>query len=77
GWRLSRVDSILRAVLRSGAFELSTREDVPARVVITEYVDIAHAFFCDDEPKVVNGVLDRLARKERPGEFSHAAAGNG
>ena len=77
GWRLSRVDSILRAVLRSGAFELSTREDVPARVVITEYVDIAHAFFCDDEPKVVNGVLDRLARKERPGEFAHAAAGNG
>lgn len=77
GWRLSRVDSILRAVLRSGAFELSTREDVPARVVITEYVDIAHAFFGDDEPKVVNGVLDRLARKVRPGEFAHPAAGNG
>ena len=77
GWRLNRVDSILRAVLRSGAFELSTREDVPARVVITEYVDIAHAFFGDDEPKVVNGVLDRLARKVRPGEFAHAAAGNG
>ncbi len=77
GWRLSRVDSILRAVLRSGAFELSAREDVPARVVITEYVDIAHAFFSDDEPKVVNGVLDRLARKVRPGEFAHSAAGNG
>ena len=76
GWRLSRIDSILRAVLRSGAFELSTRDDVPARVVITEYVDIAHAFFKDEEPKVVNGVLDRLARKVRPDEFVRAAAGN-
>ena len=75
GWRLNRVDSILRAVLRSGAFELSTRDDVPARVVITEYVDIAHAFFKDDEPKVVNGVLDRLARKVRSGEFASKAAG--
>jgi transcription antitermination protein NusB len=77
GWRLTRVDSILRAVLRAGAFELSTREDVPARVVITEYVDIAHAFFGEDEPKVVNGILDRLARKARPGEFAQSGAGNG
>lgn len=72
GWRLNRVDSILRAVLRSGAFELFMREDVPARVVITEYVDIAHAFFGEDEPKVVNGILDRLARKARPGEFARS-----
>lgn len=77
GWRLSRVDSILRAVLRSAAFELSTRADVPARVVITEYVDIAHAFFRDDEPKVVNGVLDRLARKVRPEEFAVTGAEDG
>jgi transcription antitermination protein NusB len=77
GWRLNRVDSILRAVLRSGAFELFMREDVPARVVITEYVDIAHAFFGEDEPKVVNGILDRLARRARAAEFARSGAGNG
>jgi N utilization substance protein B len=70
GWRLSRVDSILRAILRSGAFELRDRCDVPARVVINEYVDVAHAFFGEDEPKVVNGVLDRLAHAARPEELT-------
>lgn len=74
GWRLTRVDSILRAILRSGAFELFMRSDVPARVVITEYVDIAHAFFGEDEPKVVNGILDRLARKARPQDFAPRGA---
>ncbi len=77
GWRLTRVDSILRAILRAGTQELFARQDVPARVVITEYVDIAHAFFGDEEPKVVNGVLDRLARKARPDEFRPREAGNG
>jgi N utilization substance protein B len=71
------VDSILRAVLRSGAYELLVREDVPARVVINEYVDIAHAFFGDEEPKVVNGILDRLAREVRTDEFTRSGAGNG
>lgn len=70
GWRLARVDSILRAILRAGAFELMDREDVPARVVITEYVDIAHAFFGGDEPRVVNGVLDHLAHRARPEELT-------
>ena len=77
GWRLNRVDSILRALLRSAAFELTIRDDVPARVVINEYVDIAHAFFSGDEPKVVNGVLDRLARRERSAEFDRTAVGEG
>jgi transcription antitermination protein NusB len=77
GWRLTRVDSILRAILRSGAFELLLRDDVPARVVISEYVDIAHAFFGADEPKVVNGILDRLGRKARPKEFDARGIGNG
>lgn len=77
GWRLTRVDSILRAILRSGALELLIRKDVPARVVITEYVDIAHAFFGEDEPKVVNGILDRIARQARPGEFSPSGAEHG
>jgi N utilization substance protein B len=69
GWRLTRVDSILRAILRAGAYELLIRGDVPVRVVISEYVDIAHAFFGEEEPKVVNGILDRLGHKERPQEF--------
>lgn len=68
-WRLKRVDSTLRAILRSGTFELIERQDVPYRVVINEYIDVAHAFFDDDEPKVVNGVLDRLARRLRAAEF--------
>jgi N utilization substance protein B len=69
GWRLVRVDAILRAILRAGGLELMEMPDVPARVVISEYVDVAHAFFESDEPRVVNGVLDQLARKLRPGEL--------
>jgi transcription antitermination protein NusB len=74
GWRLTRVDSILRAILRAGAFELLARSDVPARVVISEYVDIAHAFFAEDEPKVVNGILDRIGHEARPQEFTAEGA---
>ena len=68
GWRLERLDSILRAILRAGTYELAHRADVPARVVINEYLDVAHAFFEGDEPKFVNGVLDRLARQVREPE---------
>jgi N utilization substance protein B len=46
------------------------RPDVPARVIINEYIELAHAFFAGDEPKVVNGVLDKLARRYRPQEFT-------
>lgn len=73
GWRLGRIDSILRATLRSAAYEMLERSDVPAKVVITEYVDVAHAFLDGDNPKVVNGVLDRLARAIRGGELGEAA----
>ena len=69
GWRLVRVDAILRATLRAGVCELLDRADVPARVVINEYVNVAHFFFAEDEPRVVNGVLDKIARKLRPAEF--------
>lgn len=75
GWRLARIDSILRATLRAAAFELLERRDIPAKVVITEYVDIAHAFLGGDDPKVVNGILDRLARSQRRGELGEAASG--
>jgi N utilization substance protein B len=77
GWRLTRVDSILRAILRAGAYEITVRGDVPARVVISEYVDIAHAFFAEDEPKVVNGILDRLGHKSRPQEFVSGGTSDG
>ncbi|MEZ5819008.1 MAG: transcription antitermination factor NusB [Hyphomicrobiaceae bacterium] len=70
GWRLTRIDSILRAILRVATLELIERSDVPARVVITEYVNTAHAFLGGDEPRVVNGVLDKLARRLRASEFS-------
>lgn len=72
GWRLTRIDSILRATLRAGTLELLERADVPARVVITEYVNVAHAFLEGDEPRVVNGVLDKLARRLRIAEFTTA-----
>lgn len=69
GWRLVRIDSTLRAILRAGTFELLERPDVPVRVVISEYINIAHAFFDGDEPRVVNGVLDRIARRVRASEI--------
>lgn len=71
-WPLARVDVTMRAILRAGAYELSQRKDVPARVVIAEYVDVAKAFFDDEVPAMVNGVLDALARQLRPQEFETA-----
>jgi N utilization substance protein B len=65
GWPLKRVDAILRAILRAGAYELSFRQDIPPRVTITEYVDVAHAFLDREEAGMVNAVLDRIARRER------------
>jgi N utilization substance protein B len=64
-WPLSRLDSTLRAILRAGVFELIARDDVPVAVIVSEYIDIAKAFYSADEPKLVNGVLDRVARTVR------------
>jgi N utilization substance protein B len=75
GWPLRRVEAVLRAILRAGAYELMYRKDVPARVVITEYVDVTHGFYGEDEPGLVNAVLDTLAREVRPGELEKKAAG--
>lgn len=61
GWPMGRIDATLRAILRAGAFELLRRKDIPARVVITEYVDVAKAFYADDTSALVNGVLDKVA----------------
>ena len=76
GWTLARLEILLQAILRAGAYELSAQPDVPAKVVINEYLEIAHAFFAGKEPSLVNAVLDRLAqpasaaarRQRGPGE---------
>jgi N utilization substance protein B len=70
GWPLARVEAILRAVMRAGAYELEHRKDVPGRVVVSEYVDVAHAFVEREETGMVNAVLDQIARQFRGDEFS-------
>ncbi|HWI29095.1 MAG TPA: transcription antitermination factor NusB [Stellaceae bacterium] len=74
-WPLERLETVLRAVLRAGAYELLARGDVPARVVISEYLDIAHAFFGGKEPGLVNGVLDKLAHVLRPDDLADGRDG--
>ncbi|WP_343804761.1 transcription antitermination factor NusB [Paenochrobactrum glaciei] len=74
-WPLSRLDSTLRAILRAGIWELKTRKDVPTAVIVSEYVDIAKAFYGEEEPKLTNAVLDRLAFTLR-GESRGAAGRN-
>ena len=66
GWTLIRCGYLLRACLRAGAFELAERTDVPVKVVINEYVELAHLFFDASEPAFVNAVLDRVAPQLRP-----------
>jgi N utilization substance protein B len=70
GWPLRRVEALMRAILRAAFYELRSRPDVPARVVVTEYVDVAAAFFGPDERGMINAVLDALARQTRPAEFA-------
>jgi N utilization substance protein B len=68
-WPLARIDPVLRAVMRAGSAELAMADGPPAKVVINEYLNVAHGFFTGDESRMANGVLDRLARLLRPGEF--------
>jgi N utilization substance protein B len=70
-WPVGRIDATLRAILRAAAFELLRRRDIPAGVVINEYVDIARAFYEDDAPKLVNGVLDTIARQVAASQASN------
>ena len=65
GWKIERLDKTMLQVLRAGAFELLARADVPTATVITEYVDVAHAFFEPREAKFVNGLLDAVAKVVR------------
>jgi len=71
GWSSERIDRVLYAILRCGAFEVVCRADVPPKVAINEYVEIARAFFEGDEPGFVNGVLDTIARKIRAVEMGN------
>ena len=74
-WSLERLEVLLKAVLRAGVFELLALEDVPPKVVINEYVDVADAFFGRGEAGMVNGVLDRLARTLRRAEMGNPDGG--
>jgi transcription antitermination protein NusB len=76
-WTIERLEVLLRCLLRAGAHELADRADIPARVVISEYVDLADAFYGEKETGLVNGMLDRLARELRPQELAapHGKAG--
>lgn len=65
GWRLERLDKTMLQILRAGAWELLARADIPTATVISEYVDVAHAFFEAREAKFVNGVLDAVAKAVR------------
>jgi N utilization substance protein B len=68
-WPLKRIEAVLRAILRAGAYELLFRKDVPVRVVISEYIDVTHGFYAEDEPGLVNAVLDAIARDVRADEL--------
>ena len=73
GWPLARVETVVRAILRAGTYELRKRKDVPARAIISEYVDLAAAFYDRDEAGLINAVLDTLARDFRTEEFQPKA----
>jgi N utilization substance protein B len=72
GWPLKRIETVLRAILRAGAYELAQRADVPARVVVSEYADVAAAFVGAEETAMVNAVLDDLGRQLRGAEFGQS-----
>jgi transcription antitermination protein NusB len=71
-WPFMRLDPVLRALLRAAGAEFGMADGPPARVVINEYLDIAHGFFTGEEPRMANGLLDRLARSLRARDFQAA-----
>jgi N utilization substance protein B len=71
-WKIERLDPVLRALIRAGAAELAMKDGPPPRVVINEYLDVAHGFFEGDEPRMANGLLDKLAHLLRPTDFAGA-----
>ena len=77
GWAIARLDAVLRATLRAGVCELLTKPEIDAPVIINEYVEIAKSFFDGSEPKITNGVLDRLAKILRGGPENGEAENGG
>ena len=76
-WSLERMELLLRAILRAGAWELLCNSDVAAHIIINDYIDVTHAFFAGREPGMVNGVLDKLARTLRTDEMAAKGAAKG
>ncbi len=68
-WSMKRLDMTLRAIMRAGSYEISRRPDIPALVIIDEYVSVASQFFEQSEPAFVNGALDKYAKRVRAAEF--------
>ncbi len=68
GWPLKRIESVMRATLRAGSYELMFKKDIPLKVVISEYVNIANAFFGREEVNMINAVLDKIGHDVRGGE---------
>ena len=74
-WPIGRLDPVLRALLRAASGELTMQDGPPGRVVINEYLDVAHGFFFGEEPRMVNGLLDAIGRRLRPQDFAADASG--
>ncbi|MEQ9813498.1 MAG: transcription antitermination factor NusB [Azospirillaceae bacterium] len=72
GYTPDRLELLLRLILRAGTWELLEKPATDARIIITDYVDLAHAFFSEKEPGIVNAVMDRVARTLRPDEMTAA-----
>ncbi|TLU72440.1 transcription antitermination factor NusB [Lichenicoccus roseus] len=68
-WPLGRLDPVLRALLRAAGAEFTMSDGPPGRVVINEYLDVAHGFFSGEEPRMANGLLDVIGRRLRPQDF--------
>lgn len=73
-WPVERLESVLKAIMRAGGYELFYMPETPAKVVISEYIDVAHAFYSGPEPKMVNAVLDRIAQTVRADETGRNAS---
>ncbi len=73
--KVERLETTLRAIVRAGAYEVMVRTDVPPRSAINEYVELANAFFSGTEPRLVNGVLDRIAQRYRAEDLARASVG--
>ncbi|POF64035.1 transcription antitermination factor NusB [Novacetimonas maltaceti] len=71
-WPMERLDPVLRALLRAAGGELTAQDPAPSRVIINEYMDVAHGFFSGDEPRMLNGVLDAMSRRIAGGEAGNA-----